>query len=313
MNLPQPSNRIGLMTICLLLGVGCAAQPTPAVQPATATPVPPTASPAATQTELKYLLFARYPNFFFCDPDFYPIARGDEQQAALQRFPEIQTNVEVYQAILRHLNLQGDNLSDAQKLLIYRDYKKLNALPLQPAGDAYTFQLRTADNNRNGTAVEGTISNQGAINITKTQPTIVTCPICLSAGTLIDTPAGPVPVEALTSGTTVWTLDEQGARVAAAIIRTARVPVPAAHEMVRVRLDDGREVVASPGHPTADGRALGQLLGGDWLDGARVASVSRELYRNDATYDILPDGSTGTYWANGILLGSTLARYSAAP
>jgi hypothetical protein len=26
------------------------------------------------------------------------------------------------------------------------------------------------------------------------------------------------------------------------------------------------------------------------------------------TFDILPAGSTGTYWANGILVGSTLKR-----
>jgi hypothetical protein len=29
-------------------------------------------------------------------------------------------------------------------------------------------------------------------------------------------------------------------------------------------------------------------------------------YQSADTYDILPAGSTSTYWANGILLGSTL-------
>ncbi len=32
---------------------------------------------------------------------------------------------------------------------------------------------------------------------------------------------------------------------------------------------------------------------------------------DDYTYDILPSGSTGAYWANGILLGSTLRLHIA--
>lgn len=29
-------------------------------------------------------------------------------------------------------------------------------------------------------------------------------------------------------------------------------------------------------------------------------------YSNGYTYDVLPSGDTGLYWANGILIGSTL-------
>src|SRR5262249_59637138 len=70
-----------------------------------------------------------------------------------------------------------------------------------------------------------------------------------------------------------------------------------------------REVFASPGHPTADGRTLAQLQPGDALDGARVLSAKRIRYADEYTYDILPSGGTGAYWANGILLGSTLALH----
>jgi hypothetical protein len=35
--------------------------------------------------------------------------------------------------------------------------------------------------------------------------------------------------------------------------------------------------------------------------------VEHVIYHGDATYDLLPDSSTGLYWANGILLRSTLA------
>jgi hypothetical protein len=42
------------------------------------------------------------------------------------------------------------------------------------------------------------------------------------------------------------------------------------------------------------------------IDGSRIASVERVAYSGGATYDILPAGATGAYWANGVLLGSTL-------
>ena len=56
----------------------------------------------------------------------------------------------------------------------------------------------------------------------------------------------------------------------------------------------------------ADGRPLGILRSGAVLDGARVVSAEREPYSGAATYDILPSGATGLYWANGVLLASTL-------
>ena len=76
--------------------------------------------------------------------------------------------------------------------------------------------------------------------------------------------------------------------------------------MVRLIFDDGRELFASPGHPTADGRSVGNLAPGDLYDGASIVSAERVLYGEEATYDILPSGETGFYWANGVLLGSTL-------
>jgi hypothetical protein len=43
------------------------------------------------------------------------------------------------------------------------------------------------------------------------------------------------------------------------------------------------------------------------LDGGMVVSVTPTLY-SGSTYDVLPDGGTGFYWANGILLKSILAE-----
>jgi hypothetical protein len=117
-----------------------------------------------------------------------------------------------------------------------------------------------------------------------------------------------VAVEALRAGDVVWTVDGSGARVSAPILTTVRVFVPAHHPMLHVVLQDGRELWASPGHPTSDGRALAELAPGDWLDGAPIAHLERIAYDQPATYDLLPAGGTGLYWANGILIGSTLAK-----
>ena len=78
--------------------------------------------------------------------------------------------------------------------------------------------------------------------------------------------------------------------------------------MIDLVLDDGRTLTASPRHPLADGRALEELATGDIVDGASVVSANRVAYEETHTYDILPDGSTGLYWADEILIGSTLSR-----
>jgi hypothetical protein len=113
-------------------------------------------------------------------------------------------------------------------------------------------------------------------------------------------------VEDLRVGDVVWTIDMTGTRVAGLLVAVGSTPVPVSHVVVRLTLDDGRVVSVSPGHPTADGRRVGDLAAGETLDGARIASAQRVAYPGSATYDILPAGTTGAYWANGVLLGSTL-------
>src|SRR6202022_4211756 len=68
----------------------------------------------------------------------------------------------------------------------------------------------------------------------------------------------------------------------------------------------GRSVTASPNHPTAGGTPLESLHAGDSLDGAVITTIASEPYHADRTYDLLPAGSTGTYWADGVLLRSTV-------
>ena len=110
-------------------------------------------------------------------------------------------------------------------------------------------------------------------------------------------------------GDQVWTMNKAGERVAGKILKLGNVRVPSTHQVVHVTLSDGRELWASPGHPTADGRRLGDLKAGELLDGARVVLVERLPYQGAVTYDLLPAGDTGFYWANGILMGSTLTEH----
>lgn len=130
---------------------------------------------------------------------------------------------------------------------------------------------------------------------------------CLSTNTKISTPEGEIPVQDLKAGMLVWTEDEKGNRVAVSILKTSRTQVSKNYLMEHIVLDDERELLASSGHPTSDGRTLGQIEIGDNLDSTIVLEKYVIVYDGYYTYDILPAGRTGTYWANGILLKSTLS------
>jgi hypothetical protein len=267
-------------------------------------------------TELKYILIGKYGEIgqgigiFFCDPDVYPIAReGQEQENAQAQFDSLRQETEIFNTILKHSGLEGiAEFSAEQKMNIYQEYKKLKAILLDPAGELYAFQLTVTDENGNGFLVAGTIDQYGKIKEKSKEVTIATCPICLAEGTLIDTPDGGKPVEVLQVGDQVWSTDLSGKRVPAVIISFSLSKVPLYFEMVRLSLDDGRMLLASPGHPLVDGRLLGDLKVGDTVDGAVVMRVELTSNQTLHTYDILPAGGNGLYWANGILLKSTLLK-----
>ncbi len=277
--------------------------------PPTLTPIP-TLPAALGPTELKYRLLAQFPDFFFCDPDYYPVARADEMELARQRFPEIQANAEEFNTILAHNGLSGvTSFTDDQMLLIYREHKKLAAIRFELADGGYSFQIQVARTEGEGELIAGVIDGQGTITVSSREATLVTCPICLVADTWIDAPDGPVRVQELLAGMPVWTLDAAGNRVAQPLIRVGKTAAPASHRVIHLVLSDGRELWVSPGHPTADGRSVGQLRVGDSLDGAVIVSAEQVSYSGYATYDLLPAGDTGFYWANGILLASSLTPH----
>lgn len=272
-----------LLSAC---GGSLAASPTPVPSPLTA-------------ALLKYRVMDAAGRIWFCDPDFYPVARNDERELARQKLPEIQRDAPTYAAITARV---GTDL-----LSVYRDWKALNALALQPVNDVFGFAYLAQKTDKTGERVDGRVTAAGAVIVLSRTPSgAPNCPICLALGTRIATPSGDVAVQDLETGDVVWTIDAAGARIAAPLGATGRTPVPPTHQVVRLVLDDGRIVAASPGHPTADGRQVGDLRAGDALDGGRVASAAREPYGGGFTYDVRPAGASGAYWANGVLLGSTL-------
>ncbi len=262
-----------------------------------------------TTAELKYRLVDQFGPVAFCGP---PVGKSTEaaKADAVAAFSDIQKDTDTFAAIVRHTQLASviDFTAD-QKLVVYNEYERLKAITFDTVGGRQHFALLFADQSdaRRTVFIEGTVDQYGAIEVTRRESRgALNCPICLAAGTWIDTPAGPVRVEDVRPGTLVWTADTEGRRLVARVERTGRTPVPPDHQVMHVRLRDGRELYASPGHPSASGLPLGALAVGDTLDGSSVVVAQRMRYAGEATFDLLPSGPTGTYWANGVLLRSTL-------
>src|SRR2546427_176860 len=132
---------------------------------------------------------------------------------------------------------------------IPRDWKMLTPLPLAPvsAGFHSLAIFSSAPNSQQGSRVDGTIDQRGAITIASRTPSgPPPCPICLARGTRIATPTGEIAVEDLRVGDAVWTVDASGTRVAAPLVTVGSTPVPSTHQVVRLILSDGRAVSVSP-------------------------------------------------------------------
>jgi hypothetical protein len=310
---------VALITLSAMLLAACGAQNSSPTAPSVATSPQTTAAPTPSgPTGLKYLLLGKYAannNLLYCDRDKFPLelAPEEEQRRAEAKLPEIQADQEKYQSILGNVGLNGTaTLSPEQALLVYRESKRLDAIQMEPEGSGYRFAINAgnqADMTEGaGTKYSGLIDGSGNVTGEKKEPVNVQCPICLSGDTLISTPSGPVRVRDMIQGMPVWTLDKRGNRVEARVIKTVKRVVAVPYEMVRLALDDGRELYAASRHPLMGGTFLGMLEAGGTLDNARIISVERVSYAGaeGATYDILPSGETGFYWANGIPLASTL-------
>jgi hypothetical protein len=140
------------------------------------------------------------------------------------------------------------------------------------------------------------------------------CPKCNAPDTPIATPSGNRPISALVPGDLVYSI-HQGQMTVVPIAETGR-QAQHDHHVMRLQLATGTVLHISPTHPTADGRTMGDLAADDRLDGVRIVAAELVPYRHSHTYDILPASDTGTYYAGGVLVGSTMApaqRIAAAP
>jgi Hint domain-containing protein len=296
------------LTIAMLVAIvaaGCAGS-------GAATSPSPTSGAPLTTAELRYRLIDTLGPLWFCDPDFYPITVQDEAKRSVERFGEIQSDREAFAAILAHLGIPaGADFTADQKLAIYRAWKQLNAIFLEPGNNGanrFDYRNMPAPGASEGRRTTGTIDQAGTITIEQQAPAgEPPCPICLARGTRIATPQGEVAVEDVQVGVRVWSIDGAGRRVVATVVLMGQTPVPATHQVVRLALDDGRVLRASPGHPLADGRLLATIRASDTVDGATVLRANLEAYAGGWTFDLLTDSPSGGYIADGIPLGSTLA------
>lgn len=132
------------------------------------------------------------------------------------------------------------------------------------------------------------------------------CAVCLSSSTKILTNMGNINVKNLTLGVLVWTKNKNGEMELQPIIKLSSMDVGTHHKISRIIFVDGRSLEVSPSHPTTDGRTAGKLKNGDQYEHSIVKSNDLVQYSDTKTYDLLPAGDTGYYFADGVLMGSTL-------
>jgi hypothetical protein len=95
------------------------------------------------------------------------------------------------------------------------------------------------------------------------------------------------------------------------IVQVNRVPV-FQHHVLAVEFASGAHFEMSAGHPTAQGRPISDLAVGQTILGDRITSITEIAYRHPYTYDVLPGSDSGSYFADGVLVGSTLHRWRPA-
>jgi hypothetical protein len=317
--------RLVLLAVFVLVVTGCGRPAAPNGQPSavgassasdspqptaggTRPPSPPsrTESSTARVWQLRYVLLDHYRDFAYCDPDLYPVARGDEQSHADEWWANTDHGLPEASTILAHLGYR-EPLSAQQRLTGYQDHKKLNVIVMRAVSGGYEYQLSTSKaRDQPDQTVDGVVTADGKVHERSRRNRPGGCPICLDPETRIATPGGDMPATDVRPGDLVWTVDGDGHRVAAPVRQVVRRQTPGPHLLLRLALSDGRALVAAGAHPAADGTALQQLRPGQRYDGATIAALGWVPSTAPVTVDILPAGPTGNYWANGILVGSTL-------
>lgn len=287
--------------------------------------VRPTPGPSSTSTggpriafapqSLQYIVLDRFGPPVACDPDVYPVGRNDgERLSAEEWWSTLNPGSTLGRAIIDRLGWSYPPAPEqVDRVAAYREHKKLRTVQMTPvdSGRAYQFEFNGPLPGGTGswdggpaTRFVGFIGLDGRIDQVIERPTDATCPVCLEGETRVRTPDGDRPIRLLRSGDAVLSVDARGRTIEVTIRTTVRRAVIG--PLVTFELADGRRLNVSAAHPLPDRRPVGVLAAGDILDGSAIVRRGTGEASGGVTYDILPDGPTGLYWANGILLASTI-------
>src|SRR5439155_14801320 len=103
-------------------------RPSPSPTQASAGSPPPVATSAAADVwRLRYALLRHYPDFAYCDPDLYPVARGDQQSAADRWWAGVPHSSPEVSAILAQHGYR-EPLSADQRRTAYGDHERANVV-----------------------------------------------------------------------------------------------------------------------------------------------------------------------------------------
>ena len=86
-----------------------------------------------TVAELRLVLIDNLGPRWYCDPDQFPVAVQSEQERAIERWPEMQAEGELFRAVATRLRIDVDGaVSNADKQAIYHVWKTAQSIPLEP-------------------------------------------------------------------------------------------------------------------------------------------------------------------------------------
>src|SRR5439155_1575653 len=117
---PGPMLRCLALIVMLVAACSAAGSPGPTILPG------PSGGGTLSSAELRLRLIDQLGPRWYCDPDFYPIAVNDEMTRMRTRWAEVLADGEALEAILQHEGLASvavANLTDDQRLAVYRDWK----------------------------------------------------------------------------------------------------------------------------------------------------------------------------------------------
>jgi hypothetical protein len=134
-------------------------------------PLPPAPLPAIKVSrielpKLRYSVLDGLRDVRYCPPR---IMDAQQNRREIEAFSQIQADQETFKEISAHLHLKPDTqLSDQQKLLVYREYEKLHALTFDFLVSKYQFMNRQ---------YVGLVNQEGKIKILKFLPHNNSCPV----------------------------------------------------------------------------------------------------------------------------------------